>query len=119
MREETRRRLERQLWISRLKQGAMALAGAAVLAGLIVLAYSKNRDDPLVAEQTVGGTVKFWTFTGRQSAQGNTLISLTVHLDSGRDVQAGSSTHASATQGEHIDLNERRYQSGRLTYVWK
>lgn len=120
MREETRAKFEREVRKQQLRKAASAgLTIAAVLA-VIVLAYSRNRGpDELVSEAVVPATVKFWYQAPVRQAQGQEIISVTATLDGGKDVQAGSSAHHIAKAGEHIELTERRYKSGRITYVWK
>ena len=120
MREETRAKFERGLRMQRLRQGAMAVAGAVAAGAAIVLAFSRDRGpDELVAEKAVPATVKFWYQAPTRQSQGQDLISVTATLDNGRDVQAGSSAHHNANAGERIELTERHYKSGRTTYVWK
>lgn len=120
MRDETRQKLERTLRMQRLRAIAMAAAAVLTIAGLIVLSFSRNTGpDVLVEEKTVPAVVKFWFQAPVRQAQGQDVISVTATLDSGKDVQAGSSAHHTAKAGDHIELTERHYKSGRTTYVWK
>lgn len=120
MRDETRARLERELMKRRLRTGVLAVAGAVLLIGAIVLVYSRsNGPDDLVSEKAVPATVKFWYQAPVRAAKGQDLISVTATLDNGHDVQAGSTAHHSAQAGERIELVERHYKSGRTTYMWK
>ncbi len=120
MREATRVKFERELMKQRLRKIAMGAAGAVVIAGAIVLAYSRDQGpEVVVSETTVPATVKFWYQAPKSQAQGQDLISVTATLANGRDVQAGSVSHHTAQAGERIDLVERHYKSGRITYVWK
>ena len=120
MRDETRQKLERTLRMQRLRAIALAAAAVVAIAGLIVLSFSRNTGpDVLVEERTVPAVVKFWLQAPVRQAQGQGVISVTATLDSGRDVQAGSSAHHTAKAGDRIELTERRYKSGRTTYVWK
>lgn len=120
MRAETRAKFEREVRKQRLRKGAGIAATVAALMAVIVLAYSRNRGpDDLVSETTVPATVKFWYQAPVRAAQGQDLISVTATLDNGRDVQAGSLSHSQAHTGDRIELVERHYKSGRVTYVWK
>lgn len=120
MRDETRERLEKTLRMQRLRAMAMGVAAVVAIAAMIVAVFSRNTGpDVLVEEKVVTGTVKFWYQAPVRQAQGQEVIALTATLDSGKDVQAGSSAHHSAKAGERIELTERHYKSGRTTYVWK
>ena len=121
MRDETRRKLEQTLRMQRLKAIATALAAVIGIGALIVLAFWRNGSGPdvLVEEKTVPATVKFWYQAPVRQAQGQDIISVTATLESGKDVQAGSSAHHTAKAGDHIELTERHYKSGRTTYIWK
>ena len=120
MREETRAKFERELLKQRIRKGLIGLAVAALLVGLMVFVYSRNGGpDVVVSENTVSGTVKFWYQAPVRQAQGQELIAVTATLDSGKDVQAGSLAHNTAKAGDRIELVERHYKSGRVTYVWK
>lgn len=121
MRDETRRKLERTLLMQRVKAIAAGVAATVAIGALIVLAFWRNASGPdaLVDEKLVPATVKFWYQAPVKQAQGQEVISVTATLDSGRDVQAGSSAHHTAMAGDRIELTERHYKSGRTTYVWK
>ncbi len=120
MRDETRQKLERTLRMQRLRAIGVGAAAVVTLAGLIVLSFSRNSGpDVLVEEKTVPATVKFWYQAPVRQAQGQDVIAVTATLDNGKEVQAGSSAHHTAKAGDHIELIERHYKSGRTTYVWK
>lgn len=120
MRDETRERLEKTLRMQRLRAIGMGVAATVAIAAMIVAVFSRNTGpDVLVEEKLVPATVKFWYQAPVRQAQGQDVIALTATLDSGKDVQAGSSTHHNAKAGDHIELTERHYKSGRTTYIWK
>lgn len=121
MREETRAKFEREIRKQNLRKAAGAALTAVLLIGGIVIAFSRGNHGPdeLVSEKTVPATVKFWYQVPMRASQGQDLISVTATLDSGRDVQAGSSSRHEAHAGERIELMERHYKSGRTAYVWR
>ncbi len=120
MREETRAKFERELMKARIRKGLIGTALAVALVAAMVFVYSRDGGpDVMVSETTVPATVKFWYQAPVRQSQGQELISVTATLDGGKDVQAGSLAHHTAKAGDRIELTERHYRSGRVTYMWK
>lgn len=116
MREETKKRLERLLWIERLKKLAVAVA----IAGAIGVAFVYENLDATITDADVAGTIigidPLVTKNSVAEATGETVH---VKLDTGPriDVLALKSRHLKA--GDRIQVVEHRHATGRITHTLK
>jgi hypothetical protein len=117
MREETRRKLERALWIERLKK-----IGIGVLAAIAIGAYFVYEDyDARIDNVRVPGKV---TFVGPLNIKNTQMVeqglSVEVALDNGgRLVNVVAMKTTDPHVGDHIEITEHRHHTGRVTYSWK
>jgi hypothetical protein len=112
LREETRRRLERALWIDRAK---MAGVGLAVLAA-IGLAFSYEELDLKVDNKDVPGTVTdIEPLVSKQdSADGENVI---VRLDDGQLIRVLAYKSRGIKVGDKIQVVEHHHATGRVTHT--
>ena len=117
MREETRRKLERMLWIERLKKVGIGIAALAVIG-----AYFAYEDyDARVENVRVPGRV---TNVGPLNIKNTQMIeqglSVEVALDNGgRRVSVMALKTTDPHVGDHVEITEHRHHTGRVTYSWK
>ncbi|MBS0252376.1 MAG: hypothetical protein JSR78_15065 [Proteobacteria bacterium] len=114
MREETRKRLERALWIDRAK---MAAVGLAIIAA-IGLAFSYEELDLKVDNKNIGGTVTDLEplVSKQNSADGENVI---VRLDDGELVRVLAYKSRGLKIGDKIQVVEHRHATGRVTHTLK
>lgn len=112
MREETRKRLERALWLDRAK---MAAVGLAVIAA-IGLAFSYEELDLKVDNKDVGGTVTDLEplVSKHDSADGENVI---VRLDNGELVRVLAYKSRNLKIGQKIQVVEHHHATGRVTHT--
>jgi hypothetical protein len=116
MREETRRKLERALWVQRGKKIGIGLGIAAVL-GLFFL-YEDY--DAHVENVRVPGTVVFigpLNTTNTQAIENG--LSVDVALENGHRVNVMVLKTTDPHIGDHVQITEHRHHTGRMTYSWK
>ncbi|WP_072396584.1 hypothetical protein [Hyphomicrobium sp. CS1GBMeth3] len=116
MREETRRRLERQLWLDRAKWAAAGLAILVCIAGGIwatgLDATVETRHVPGIVSAVgplVGGTI-------RANEEG---LSVDVKLDDGRQVHVMAMKKTDPHVGDRVEIAEHVHGTGRVTYSWR
>ena len=118
MSEDTRRRLNRAIWIDRAKKAGI---GVGLLALIGLFALYQNFDmavdnthvagvvetvDPLVAPAS----------SGTSTAQG---LTVGVKLDDGRHVRIVAKKDRDPHVGERIDVVEHHHHTGRVTHSLK
>jgi hypothetical protein len=116
MREETRRKLERALWLDRAKKGAIGVAALAAI-GLFFLYedYDAHIDNVRVPA-TVVAVGPLNTTNTKMVENG---LSVDVALDSGRRVNVLVLKTTDPHVGDHVQITEHRHHTGRVTYSWK
>ncbi|RUO98441.1 hypothetical protein [Hyphomicrobium sp.] len=114
MREETRKRLERALWIDRAKKAGI---GLAVLAA-IGLAFSYEELDLKVENKNIGGTVTdIEPLVSKQdAADGENVI---VRLVDGQLVRVLAYKSRGIKVGDKIEVVEHHHATGRVTHTLK
>jgi len=114
LREETRKRLERALWIDRAKKAAIGLAVVAAIG----LAFSYEELDLKVDNKNIGGTVTdIEPLVSKQnSADGENVI---VRLDDGQLVRVLAYKSRNLKIGEKIQVVEHHHATGRVTHTLK
>jgi len=118
MKPETKKRLDRMIFMQRLKYGAIAGGIAVALLGFMMfMAYEEDaRVDKVVSNHSVHGTV---VLAKIGLGRGNSY-NLSVKLDDGRTVKTISPRSAGIPfKGEQVDLTELVRRSGNKNYVVK
>ena len=116
MRAETRRKLERALWLDRAKKAGIGVAVLAA-AGLLFLfeEYDAHIDNVRVAATVVS--------VGPLNANSTKLVenglSVDVKLDGGKHVNVFALKTTDPHVGDHVQITEHRHHTGRVTYSWK
>jgi hypothetical protein len=102
--DDKARQLASLVWRERLRRYLPLTLAALLLAGIFtaVLLNQARR-----ADRTVGV---------KQIAVARGAAILTVHLEADRDVDAFSTVQPVPPVGAHVEVNEARHASGRLTY---
>lgn len=118
MREETRKRLERVLFVRRLKWGAAAVAVAVLIVGGF---YWKGLDISVVQTRTVEGTVvSVEPPPGKLgSAVTQTNFQIDIKLDDARVAHLLIERDKAPKLGEHVKVADHVHGSGRHTFGWK
>jgi hypothetical protein len=113
MREETKRRLNRAIWLDRLKMiGTLASIAAALVFGFVLIdldAYVENR--------RVTGTVEHIGALSSKNAA--SAVSVDVKLDDGRHVTVIALKTTDPHVGDHVTVSEHRHRTGRVTFTWR
>jgi len=116
MREETKRRLERALWLDRAKKAGIGLAVLSVI-GLFFLYLDY---DAQVEKTRVPGTVVSVGPLNTTSTQAiENGLSVDVALDNGRRVTVWALKTTDPHVGDHVEITAHRHHTGRVTYSWK
>ncbi len=112
MREETRRRLERALWIDRAKKAGIGLAIVAAI-GLV---FGYEQLDLKVENKDVGGSVTdIEPLVSKQdAADGENVI---VRLDDGQLIRVLAYKSRGIKVGDKIQIVEHRHATGRVSHT--
>jgi hypothetical protein len=116
MRDETRRRLNRQLFAERLKWIAAGIAVLACIAGgLWVTGLDANVETRQVAGvvETVGPLV------GAKSIAIEEGLAVDVKLVDGRTAHVMALKKTDPKVGDHVQVAEHIHGTGRVTFTWK
>ncbi len=114
VREETRKRLERALWIERAKYAGVGLAVAAAIG----LAFGYEELDLKVSNTNVAGTVTDIEplVSKTNSADGENVL---VKLDNGPLVRVLAYKSRGIKVGDKIEVVEHHHATGRVTHTLK
>jgi hypothetical protein len=116
MRDETRKRLDRLIWLRRAK----IIGGLLLACGVVAGGFALESLEATVDHKTVGGTI---TAVGPSSVPGNTGLAdglgVDVTLDDGRHAHVVALKAASPKVGEHVEIAEHIHGTGRHTFTWK
>ncbi len=117
MRDDTRRRLERAIWLQRLKWGGAALGlTAAVIGGFWV----EGRDATVEVRKVTGVVEYVGPLTGKyktNTAANN--VAVDVKLTDGRLAHVTALKDAEPKVGDHVDIAEHIHGTGRHTFTWQ
>lgn len=119
MSEETRRRLNRTLWIDRAKKAGIGLAIVAALGA--VMAY-QGLDASVVDARVSGVVEKVEPLIAPPSAAAPGLqggLNVKVKLDSGRSVHVVAEKANEPHVGDRIEIVEHTHGTGRVTHSLK
>lgn len=115
MTPEQKRKLERMIWMQRLKVLVPSVALVLLLGGVYVwvMAEKFSQVDVTTRTHLVAGTVtETPRLTGRR---GGFLVH--VRLPDGEEVDAASRLPQPPHAGEHVELRAASHKSGRVTYA--
>ena len=114
MREDTKKRLERAIWMERAKMAGIGVAIAAAIG----LAFTFESLDLKVTNTRVGGTVTEIDplVSKTNGATGETLR---VKLDGGRTISVLALKSRNLKVGDSIDVVEHHHATGRVTHTLK
>jgi hypothetical protein len=113
MREETKRRLERAIWMERGKWAGVALAGVALMAGVFAFISA----DHAVEIARVPATVASVRPLAAKSSQPGLIVDVT--LTDGKLVELTVNQITDPKVGQTVEISEHRHATGRKTYSWK
>lgn len=116
MRDDTRRRLERQLMMQRLKWGGALAAVAVALTGVFWL---EDRD-LAVENRKVAGVVEYvGPLKGKNGVQTlSTSLEVDVKLNDGRLARVVAAKDQSPKIGDKVEIAEHIHGTGRRTFSW-
>lgn len=116
MREDTRRRLERALWMQRLKWiGGGIAALVAVAAGL----YLTGLDASVETHRIPGTVTAVGPLNGTSTMAVEEGLAVDVKLDDGRLAHVMVLKTHEPKVGDHVEIAEHHHGSGRVTFSWK
>jgi hypothetical protein len=112
--DDKARQLSSLVWRERLRRFLPLVLAAMLLVGIFtaVLLNQARRSDATVDVKVREATVVHV----KQVAVARGAAIITVHLDADRDVDAFSTLQPVPAVGAHVEVNEARHASGRLTY---
>lgn len=116
MRTETKSKLDRLLFMRKVKWASAGLGVAIMLgAGLYLSGL-----DATVEDRRVSGTIeKIGSYNGTNSQGVQNGLAVDVRLDDGREAHVLVLKQTSPAIGQHVEVTEHHHGSGRTTYTWK
>lgn len=116
MRDETKRKLERQLWRDRVKWlgGALGVAVFA-LGGL----WAMGLDATVETHQLAGVVETVGPVVGRSIRANEEGLSVDVKLGDGRLVHIMALKKTDPHVGDRVQIAEHVHGTGRVTYSWR
>ncbi len=115
MREDTRKKLERALWMDRLKKAGIALA---IVAGIGAVFAYENFD--MVEKKTpVSGVIESIDPLVSKSANASDAWTVGVRLDDGQHVRVIEMKDRNPKIGDRLQIVEHRHATGRVTHTLK
>lgn len=116
MREETRKRLERTLWMQRLKW----VGGGVLLLVCMAAGFWYTGLDASVETHHVAGVVQKIGPLNSTSTKGiEEGLAVDVKLDDGRLAHVMVLKTSNPHVGDHVEIAEHVHGTGRVTYSWK
>lgn len=116
MRDETRRRLERQLWLNRMKWVAAGLAIAICVAGGL---WVTGLDATVETRHVAGVVETVGPLVGTTTKAIEEGLAVDVKLQDGRLVHVMALKKTDPHVGDHVEVAEHIHGTGRTTYTWK
>jgi hypothetical protein len=113
MREETKRRLERAIWLERGKWAGLALLGCLFMAGVFTFISA----DHAVENVRVPATVATVRPLPTKNTQAGLIVDVT--LADGKIVEVTANQITDPKVGQKVEITEHRHATGRKTYSWK
>src|SRR5262245_43654162 len=116
MREETRRKLNRALWVQRMKQIAIGIAAAVAIGAYFVYEDYDARIDNKRVPATIGAIAPLNIKNTRMVEEG---LSVEVALNDGRRINVMVMKTSEPHVGDKVEITEHHHHTGRVTYSWK
>ena len=113
MREETKRRLERAIWLQRAKWVGLGLGICLVMAGV----FTWISADSAVENARVPATVTSVRPLPTKNTQAGLLVDVT--LNDGKILELTVNQITDPKVGQKVEITEHRHATGRKTYSWK
>lgn len=116
MRDETRKKLERQLWLQKAKWVGSGLA----IAGIAAFGMWFTGLDASVETRHVAGVIQtVGPMTGSSTLAIEQGLAVDVKLDDGRLVHVMALKTTNPHPGDHVEIAEHVHGTGRTTFSWK
>ncbi len=114
MREETRKRLDRAIFMERAKFAGLVVAGIALIAGV----FGFETLDLEVTDKRVPGSVEGISplVSKTNAADG---VNIDVKLDDGRLVRVVAQKQHEPHVGDRIEVTEHHHATGRVTHTFR
>lgn len=116
MRDETRRRLERQLWRERLKWVGAGVGLLAMVAGGL---WVTGLDATVETHRVPGVVASVGPLVGTTSKAIEEGLAVDVRLEDGRLVHVMALKKTDPHVGDRVEVAEHVHGTGRVTYTWK
>ncbi|MGE3229597.1 MAG: hypothetical protein AB7J30_09195 [Hyphomicrobium sp.] len=116
MREETKRRLERQLFWQKAKWGG---AGVAVLACVAAGMWASGLDASVKTHQEQGVVTAVGPLFAKSTKAIEEGLAVDVKLDKGPLVHVMALKTRDPHVGDRVEVAEHVHGTGRVTYSWK
>ncbi len=116
MRDETRRKLERQLWLDRLKWIG---AGVGLAAFAAVGLWVTGLDATVQTRHVPGVVAAVGPLVGTTTKAIEEGLAVDVKLDDGHLVHVMALKKTDPHVGDHVEVAEHMHGTGRVTYTWK
>lgn len=116
MREDVRRRLDRNLRIERLKKVGAGLTIAAVAA---VGMWFSGLDASVETHKVAGVIEAVGPIVGASARDTERGLAVDILLDGGRHVHVTTLKTADPHVGDRVEIAEHVHGSGRVTYSWR
>lgn len=116
MREDTRKKLNRMLWLERAKYAGFALLGVIAIG----LAFGYETLDLKVTDTRVAGVVEAIDPLLSKSAGATAAgVNVGVALENGQHVRVIAERQHAPEMGSRIEITEHRHATGRVTHTFK
>ncbi|MFA5951366.1 MAG: hypothetical protein WC807_13895 [Hyphomicrobium sp.] len=116
MREATRLRLERKLWLEKLKWLGAGLGIVAIAAGMF---WYTGLDASVETRQVAGTIETIGPLTGSSTKAIEEGLAVDVRLDDGRHARVMALKTRNPKAGDHVQIAEHVHGTGRVTFTWK
>jgi hypothetical protein len=116
MREETRRKLERALWLDRAKKAGI---GVAILAAIGLFFVYEDYDAHVEKIRVPGTVVSVGPLNTTNTQAIEKGLSVDVALANGRRVTVMVLKKTDPHVGDHVEITEHLHRTGRVNYTWK
>ncbi len=113
MREDTKRRLDRAIWIARLRMAGFVCAAVLAMVAVFWWINADSTDQKV----RVPGTISSVGLNPSKNVQGGLLVGVT--LDDGKQVNVLVNQITDPKVGQKVEVTEHRHATGRKTYSWK
>jgi hypothetical protein len=116
MRTETKSKLDRLLFMRKLKWTAAGIGLAILMAGGLYLSGL----DATVEDRRIAGVIEgVGSYNGSNTQGVQNGLAVDVKLDDGRHVHVLVLKQTAPTVGSRVEVTEHHHGSGRTTFSWK